>query len=226
MVDILVVEDHEELANLTCSFLRKDGYEVEWKNTGEDAIAFLANERVKLVLLDLMLPGIDGFAVCNEIRKVQNVPIVIISAKNEKEDQLNAYALGADDYIEKPVDIDLLRVKIGAIMKRNYQAEQVKEFIESGAITIDLAAKKVFYHGKDIAVTVKEFELLQLFVQNPGKTLHKDYLFQQIWGMDSFSENQTLTVHVKMLRDKFEDNPKKPERIQTVWGVGYRYEEV
>lgn len=186
----------------------------------------MSNNKAKLVLLDIMLTGMDGFAVCSYIRENSNIPIIIMSAKSAKEDKMNGFYLGADDYIEKPIDIEILSAKISALMRRNYELKQHNEIIHSGEITIDMEAKQVFLKGKAIQMTVKEYELLVLLAKNPGKTLNKEYLFNQIWGFDSFSENQTLTVHIKMLRDKIEEEPKKPLRIKTVWGVGYKYEEI
>ncbi|MDD3239122.1 MAG: response regulator transcription factor [Lachnospira sp.] len=224
MKDILLVEDNQELSALIATFLKKDGYSVQICESGEAAIQFLENESVKLLLLDIMLPGMDGFAVCSEVRKRQAVPIVIMSAMTDKGNQLKGYEIGADDYLEKPVDIDLLRMKIRAMMHRNYENAEANKMISCGDITIDLDAKCAYQNEKQLELNVKEYELLLLLVENAGKTLNKDYIFNQIWGVDSFSENQTLTVHIKRLRDKIEPDPKKPVHIQTVWGVGYKYE--
>lgn len=226
MMDILIVEDNEELANLIETFLQRDGYHAVTATSGEAALKYLEEHAVELVLLDIMLPGIDGFAVCTQIRKKDNIPILIMSAKVDKEDKMNGFLLGADDYMEKPVDVDILSAKIAALLRRSQLAKEKNARLESGAISIDMDAKQVFYQKKELNLTVKEYELLLLLAKNAGKTLNKDYLFNQIWGADSFSENQTLTVHIKMLRDKIEDNPKLPLRIKTVWGVGYRYEEI
>lgn len=226
MVDLMLVEDNEELGSLISKFLKKDGYTLFHAKSGEEAIAFLSNNKVKLVLLDIMLPGIDGFSVCSEIRKTDNIPIIIMSAKVEKNDKMTGFHLGADDYIEKPVDIDILSVKIKALMRRNYEFKEKNTIIISGEVTIEKESMRVYYKGNSITVTSKEYELLLLLIENKGKVLKKEYLFNKIWGVDSFSENQTLTVHIKMLRDKIEENPKKPQRIITVWGVGYKYEEI
>lgn len=226
MKDILLVEDNEELAALIKAFLEKDGYSVQHVPSGEEAVSFLSEHKVKLMLLDISLPGLDGFAVCRLVREHQNLPILVISARTGREDKLNGYELGADDYIEKPVDIEILSAKIKALMQRNYGANKRTNVLISGAIEIHTDARKAYLDGKDLELNVKEYELLLLLANNPGKTLHKDYIFGEIWGMDSFSENQTLTVHIKMLRKKIEEDPKNPQRIQTVWGVGYRYEEV
>ena len=226
MYDILMVEDEKELANLLSIFIEKAGYTVLRAASGEEALACLEKEQAKLLLLDITLPGIDGFTVLREVRKVGSVPVLIISARVDKEDKLNGFQLGADDYIEKPVDADLLIAKIRSLLLRTYGTFSQKEMLVSGAITIDKSARKVFKDGNDVELNVKEYELLLLLAENTGKTLDKEYLFNKVWGIESFSENQTLTVHIKMLRNKIEDNPRKPVRIKTVWGVGYCYEEV
>lgn len=226
IVDVLLIEDNRELAELITMFLKKDGYIVEAKESSEDALTFLQGNKAKLILLDIMFPGMDGFAFCASLRQTSNTPVIIMSARVSKEDKMNGFAQGADDYVEKPVDIDILRAKVAALMRRNYDLKQENTLIHSGAIVIDKEAKQVFFHDKVIPLTVKEYELLLLLIENPGKTLRKEYLFDKIWGVESFSENQTLTVHIKMLRDKIEEEPKKQQRIITVWGIGYKYEEV
>jgi DNA-binding response OmpR family regulator len=226
MVDILLVEDNSELSKLMSTFLVKDGYSVCCAMSGEEAEYFLAKDSARLVILDIMLPGIDGFAVCSDIRKKGDIPIIIVSAMVDKEAKMNGFQLGADDYIEKPVDIDILKAKIAALFKRFYDVHGNAALITSGQIVIDQDTMKVTCKGRELSLTIKEYDLLRLLVENKGKTMNKEFLFNEIWGADSFSENQTLTVHIKMLRDKIEENPKSPLRIKTVWGVGYRYEEI
>lgn len=219
MTDILIVEDNKELAELLCDFLRAENYTVSLCENGEKALSLYEKYGARLVVLDIMLPGIDGFAVCRKIREESNTPILIVSAKTDKDDKLNGLILGADDYIEKPYDIDILMAKIAGIFKRRYALEEISE----GDLRLNLAEKIVYKNDVQIDMTQKEFELLTLFIENKGKTLKKEYIFNQIWGSDSFSEQQTLTVHIKWLRQKIEDNPKEPAHIQTVWGVGYKF---
>lgn len=226
MVDILLVEDNKEISELMSTFLVADGYSVYCAMSGEEAVSFIEKETVKLVLLDIILPGIDGFTVCQTIRKKYNIPVLILSALVDKESKMNGFHTGADDYIEKPVDIDILRAKIAALFKRFYDTQENTAVIQSGQITVNQDTMEVTYRGTPLKLTIKEYDLLLLFVTNPGKTLSKEFIFREIWGADSFSENQTLTVHIKMLRDKLEEDSKNPVRIKTVWGVGYRYEEV
>lgn len=226
MIDILLVEDNQEIADLTTMYLKKAGYSVYHAESGEAALEFLKNESACLVLLDIMLPGIDGYAVCHAVRLKSNAPIIIISAKSQREDKLKGYELGADDYIEKPYDMELLFAKISALMSRSYKIDKEEAMIVSGGLKLDTRGRRVTLNGKELELGVKEYELLELLVKNVGKVLNKDYIFNKIWGVDSESENQTLTVHIKMLRDKIEDDKKNPARIKTVWGIGYRYEEV
>lgn len=226
MTDILLVEDQQELNTLMCTFLERAGYQVKGVTTGEEALQFWKEDMAKLVILDVMLPQMDGFAVCSAIRERSSVPILFLSARVEKEAQMNGFLLGADDYVEKPIDMDILLAKVTALMKRNYDLKQKNMIVHSGAISIDKDKRQAFLDHRELALTGKEYDLLLLLVENPGKTLHKDFLFDKIWGMDSFSENQTLTVHIKTLRDKIEEDSRHPRRIQTVWGVGYKYEEI
>ena len=219
MTDILIVEDNKEIAGLLCDFLRAESYTVSVCESGEKALQLYEKYGARLVVLDIMLPGMDGFAVCSKIRKTSNTPIIIVSAKTEKYDKLNGLILGADDYIEKPYDIDLLLAKISGIFKRRYALDEVIE----NNLRLNKMEKTAYLDDKSLELTAKEFELLLLLVENKGKTLKKEYIFNQIWGSDSFSEQQTLTVHIKWLRQKIEYNPKEPQRIQTVWGVGYKF---
>ena len=222
MTDILIVEDNKELANLLCDFLRAENYTVSVCESGEKALSLYEKYGARIIVLDIMLPGMDGFAVCTKIREQSNTPIIIVSAKTEKDDKLNGLILGADDYIEKPYDIDILLAKIGGIFKRRYALDEIID----GDLKLNKAEKTLYKNDVQIEITPKEFDLLLLLIENEGKTLKKEYIFNQIWGSDSFSEQQTLTVHIKWLRQKIENNPKNPVKIKTVWGVGYKYESV
>ena len=220
MPDILIVEDNIEMAALLCDFLKAEDYSVMHCTDGESTLSAFGQYGARLVILDIMLPGLDGFAVCRKIRENANTPIIIVSAKTDKDDKLSGLILGADDYIEKLYDIDILLAKIKGIFTRHYQSD----IISDGFLKIDKSKRIAFKDNTPLELTQKEFDLLLLLMENTGKTLSKDYLFSQIWGFDSFSEPQTLTVHIKWLRQKIESNPKKPNHIVTVWGVGYRYE--
>lgn len=220
MADIIVVEDDKEIGELLMDFLVAEGYDTYLASTGEEALEIYEDEGAKLILLDIMLPGMDGLAVLSSIREMGNAPVIIVSAKNAKEDKLDGLNLGADDYVEKPYDIDILLAKIKGIFKRRYSSENLVD----GNISIDKTAHKIYLDGNEVAVTVKEYELLVYLMENKGKVIKKEELFNAIWGFDSESEPQTLTVHIKFLREKFEEDSKNPKRILTVWGVGYRFE--
>lgn len=220
MLDILIVEDNEEIGTLLCDFLRKENYTVSVAKKGEKALDLYETYGAKLLVLDIMLPGMDGFAVCSKIRETSNTHILIASAKTEKEDKLKGLNLGADDYIEKPYDIDILLAKIKGIFKRKYAMEE----LIIGTIRLNTVQHTLYVNDEKKDVTEKEFELLKLLMENKGVTLKKEYLFQSVWGSDSDSELQTLTVHIKWLREKIEEDSKKPKHIITEWGVGYRFE--
>ncbi len=226
MIDILLIEDNEELGKLLCDFLRKDGFSICHVLSGEEGLAICEKEQVKIVLLDVMLPGIDGFSICSAIRRKKNIPIVIISARSDKEDKIQGLSYGADDYIEKPFDVDVLRAKIHAIMRRNYEMSNKGILLSDGNVTLDVEANTAYMDQQPMTLTNKEFHLLKIFLQNKGKVLRKEWLFDEVWGADSFSEPSTLTVHINKLREKIEKNPKKPTRITTCWGIGYKYEAV
>ncbi len=220
MTDILIVEDNVEIGGLLVDFMTAAGYSVKLCVSGEDALEFYEEHSVRLVLLDIMLPGIDGFAVCCRIRENSNTPLIIVSAKGEKNDKLNGLLMGADDYIEKPYDIDILMAKIDGIFKRRYESECITD----GNLSLHLTKRTASCNGAALDLTAKEFELLLLLIENKGRTLKKEFIFNKVWGFDSFSEPQTLTVHIKWLRQKIEKDPKNPLRIITVWGTGYRFE--
>lgn len=219
MIDILIVEDNQELAGMLCDFLRAEHYTVSVADNAQKALELYQRYGARLVVLDLMLPDGDGFSVCGKIRAESNTPILIVSAKTDKDDKLLGLNLGADDYIEKPYDIDIMLAKIGGIFKRRYSLDELID----GRLRINRISRTVCKDHVPVEMTAKEFDLLALLVENKGRTLSKEYLFNTVWGSDSFSEPQTLTVHIKWLRQKIEDDPKEPRKILTVWGVGYKY---
>ena len=220
MLDILIVEDNVEISTVLCDFLRKDNYTVSVVDSGEKALALWEKYGAKLIVLDITLPGMDGFAVCSKIRETSNTHILIASARTEKDSKLKGLNLGADDYIEKPYDIDILLAKIKGIFKRKYAMEEIVE----GNLRLNTVQHSLYVNDFKVEVTEKEFELLKLLIENKGVTMKKEFLFNSVWGSDSDSELQTLTVHIKWLREKIEEEPKKPNHIITEWGVGYRFE--
>ena len=219
MTDILIVEDDKELAELLADFLRVEDYTVSCVDSGERALQLFEKYGAKLVVLDIGLPDVNGFAVCSKLREKADTPILIVSARTEKEDKLNGLDLGADDYIEKPYDIDILIAKIKGIFKRRYQ----RNTLSADGVTLNLADKTAEIDGKAVELPAKEFDLLTLLIENQGKALKKEYLFNSVWGSDSDSELQTLHVHINRLRQKLGDDPKNAKRLLTVWGVGYKF---
>lgn len=195
MTDILIVEDNKEIADLLCDFLRAESYTVSVAENGEKALHLYEKYGARLIVLDIMLPQVDGFEVCRKIRETGNTPIIIVSAKTNKEDKLNGLILGADDYIEKPYDIDILLAKIKGIFKRRYQSDA----IVFDSLRLNRATRTAYKNNVPLQMTAKEFDLLLLLAENKGQTLSKEVLFNKIWGFDSFSEQQTLTVHIKWL---------------------------
>ncbi len=219
MTDILIVEDDKELADLLTDFLRDEGYTVTAVGSGGRALELFEKYGAKLVVLDINLPDVNGFAVCSRLRENADTPILIVSARTDKEDKLNGLDLGADDYIEKPYDIDILIAKIKGIFKRRYQ----HEILSADGVTLNLAERTAIVDGVDTELPAKEFDLLALLMENQGKALKKEYLFSSVWGSDSDSELQTLHVHINRLRQKLGDDPKNAKRLLTVWGVGYKF---
>ena len=219
MIDILIVEDDKELAGLLTDFLRDEGYTTSSVDSGERAVQLSGLYGARLVVLDINLPDVNGFAVCSKLRENADTPILIVSSRTGKEDKLNGFDLGADDYIEKPCDIDILIAKIKRIFKRRYQ----RDTLSADGVTLNLADKTAAIDGKPVELPAKEFDLLALLLENQGKSLKKEYLFNTVWGSDSDSELQTLHVHINRLRQKLGDNPKNAKRLLTVWGVGYKF---
>ena len=204
---------------MLCDFLRAENYTVSVAQNAEKGLALYERYVARLVVLDIMLPGKDGLYILEKIRTKSNTPVLIVSAKTEKDDKLLGLDLGADDYIEKPYDIDIMLAKLRGIFRRRYSFDELID----GDLRINKINKTIIKNDAEIEMTEKEFELLVLLIENKGRTLSKEYLFNTIWGSDSESEQQTLTVHIKRLREKIEKDPKKPKRILTVWGVGYRF---
>ena len=219
MIDILIVEDNKELAMVLCDFLRAENYTVSVAENAEKALSLYEKYGARLVVLDIMLPDRDGFYLLEKIRAQSNTPVLIVSAKTGKDDKLFGLDLGADDYIEKPYDIDIMLAKIRGIFKRRYALDELTD----SNIRVNKVSRTVFKNNIPLEMTAKEFELLVLLIENKGRTLSKEYIFNTIWGSDSDSEQQTLTVHIKWLRQKIEKSPKEPRKILTVWGVGYKY---
>ena len=222
MKRVLVVEDEASIREMLALNLKMAGWDVVEAGSAERALELMhQGEPCDAALLDIMLPGMDGLSLCETIRRDDSdIGIIIVSAKGQESDKIRGLSIGADDYISKPYDIDILLAKINGIFKRKYALDEIVcDHLRLNSVTQTLTVD-----GMPVNVTEKEFQLLKLLIENRGTTLKKEYLFNRIWGSDSESEMQTLTVHIKWLREKIEQDPKNPKHIITVWGTGYRYE--
>ena len=225
MADILIVEDNEELGALIRDFLIRDGFSVIWKTTGEEGLLALKEDKFKIMLLDVMLPGFDGYETLRILRKDLGLPVLMMSAKNDDESKILGLDVGADDYIEKPFSFPVLSSKIKAMMRRNYNMSDEQQELSYKEIKVNLDDMTVRKGDKVISVNGKELDILIYFLKNPDKVIHKEALFDAVWGSDCISEMSTLTVYIRWLREKLEDDPKNPKYIHTVWRVGYKFGE-
>ena len=225
MADILIVEDNEELGALIRDFLIRDGFSVIWKTTGEEGLLALKEEKFKIMLLDVMLPGFDGYETLRILRKDLGLPVLMMSAKNDDESKILGLDVGADDYIEKPFSFPVLSSKIKAILRRNYDMTEERKELSYKDIRVDLDDMTVRKGDKIIPINGKELDILIYFLKNPDKVIRKEALFDAVWGSDCISEISTLTVYIRWLREKLEDDPKQPKYIHTVWRVGYKFGE-
>lgn len=223
MTDILVIEDNEELGKLISDFLKREGYSVMWEQSAEKGLDLLGKAAFKMLLLDVMLPGMDGYEALQEIRKNQKLPVMMMSARTDEQSKVLGFEVGADDYIDKPFSFQVLGLKIRALMKRSYDLAEDRQLLTYGNITIDVASKKVYRDGEEIQITGKEYELLEYMMRHPEQVLKKEKIFDEIWGVDCFSDVGSLNVHIRWLREKLEEDPRNPRLIRTVWRVGYQF---
>ena len=227
MSKILIVEDEESIAELERDSLELAGFEVETTADGEDGLARALNEKFDLLILDLMLPGMDGFEICKQVRKEKNTPILMVSAKKDDIDKIRGLGLGADDYITKPFSPSELVARVKAHLARYERLigsnVQENEIIEIRGLKIDKTARRVYINGEEKNFTTKEFDLLTFLAQNPNRVFRKEELFSKIWDMESIGDIATVTVHIKKIREKIELDTQKPQYIETIWGVGYRF---
>ena len=227
MSRILIVEDEVAIADLEKDYLELSGFEVEIENDGTNGLARALAEDFDLFILDLMLPGIDGFEICKEIREKKNTPILMVSAKKDDIDKIRGLGLGADDYITKPFSPSELVARVKAHLARYERliGTNVPEgdIVEIRGIKIDKTARRVWVNGEEKQFTTKEFVLLTFLAENPNHVFTKEELFREIWDMESIGDIATVTVHIKKIREKIEMNTAKPQYIETIWGVGYRF---
>ena len=227
MSKILIVEDEEAIADLEKDYLELSGFDVEIENDGTSGLERALNEDFDMFILDLMLPGTDGFEICKKIREKKNTPVLMVSAKKDDIDKIRGLGLGADDYITKPFSPSELVARVKAHLARYERligsTAQKNDVIEIRGIRIDKTARRVWVNDEEKQFTTKEFDLLTFLAENPNHVFTKDELFSKIWDMESIGDIATVTVHIKKIREKIEFNTAKPQYIETIWGVGYRF---
>ena len=225
---ILIVDDDNNIAELISLYLTKECYDTKIVNDGEEAVREFHSFQPNLILLDLMLPGMDGFEVCKKIREEKNIPIHMVSAKKDDIDKIRGLGLGADDYMTKPFSPSELVARVKAHMARyerlvGTNQKQQNDIVEIRGIRIDKTARRVYVDGVEKTFTTKEFDLLTFLAEHPNHVFTKEELFREIWDMDSIGDIATVTVHIKKIREKIEKDTAKPQYIETIWGVGYRF---
>ena len=227
MSSILIVEDEEAIADLERDYLELSAFDVKIEDTGDKGLKEALECSYDLVILDLMLPGIDGFEVCKKIRENKDIPIIMVSAKKDDIDKIRGLGLGADDYMTKPFSPSELVARVKAHLSRYDRlignSQKQNDIIEIRGLKIDKTARRVFIDGEEKQFTTKEFDLLTFLAENPNHVYTKEELFRQIWDMDSIGDIATVTVHIKKIREKIEYDTSKPQYIETIWGVGYRF---
>ncbi len=227
MSRILIIEDELAIAELEKDYLELSGFEVSIETDGDTGLKAALEQDYDLLLLDLMLPGTDGFEICRQVREVKNMPILLVSAKKDDIDKIRGLGLGADDYVTKPFSPSELVARVKAHLARYERLigsnAQENDIIEIRGLKIDKTARRVFVNGEEKQFTTKEFDLLTFLAQNPNHVYTKDELFRKIWDMESIGDIATVTVHIKKIREKIEYNTSKPQYIETIWGVGYRF---
>ena len=227
MSKVLIVEDEEAIAEIEKDYLKLSGFEVTVKSDGESGLESAMGEDYDICILDVMLPGVDGFEICRQVREKKNIPIIMVSAKKEDIDKIRGLGVGADDYMTKPFSPSELVARVKAHLARYERlvssSKENNDVIEIRGIKIDKTARRVFINGEEKVFTTKEFDLLTFLAEHPNHVYTKDELFKEIWDMDSIGDIATVTVHIKKIREKIEYDTSKPQYIETIWGVGYRF---
>lgn len=225
MKRILIIEDDASISELQKDYLEMSGYEVVCAFDGETGFEHIKKDSFDLIILDLMLPGKDGFEILKEVADSKEIPILIVSAKGEEVYKIKGLNLGADDYITKPFGMGELVARVNSHLKtyEKFKHKSQKKRIEVGALSIDKEDHRVFIDDQEVFLTQKEFELLLFFVENPNRVFSKEELFEKVWGYDALSDSTTITVHIARIREKIQVNPQIRQYIETVWGAGYRF---
>ena len=227
MSRVLIVEDELAIAELEKDYLELSSFEVEIETDGEKGLKLGLTEDFDMIILDIMLPGVDGFEICKQIREKKDIPILMVSAKKEDIDKIRGLGLGADDYITKPFSPSELVARVKAHLERYRRLvssnTQENDVVEIRGLKIDKTPRRVYLNGEEKAFTTKEFDLLTFLASHPNRVFTKEELFNKIWDMESLGDIATVTVHIKKIREKIELNTAKPQYIETIWGVGYRF---
>ena len=225
MKRVLIVEDDVSIAELQKDYLSMSGYEVTLCDNGADGLALIKSSDFDLVILDLMLPKKDGFTILSEIAENKKMPVLIVSAKNEEVYKIKGLNLGADDYITKPFGMGELVARVNNHIKKYEKFNKTSEntTVVVRGLCIDKVDRRVFINDSEVILKQKEFDLLYFLSQNPNRVYDKETLYEKVWGYDALSDSSTITVHIARIREKIEENPSKPQYIETVWGVGYRF---
>jgi DNA-binding response OmpR family regulator len=224
MSAVLVVDDDETVAHVVVSYLERAGHDVEYVADGAAALKAVEANPPDLLVLDLMLPEVDGLEVCRRVRRSHpDLPVIMLTALSEAEDRIAGLEVGADDYVTKPFSPRELVLRIESVLRRTATARQPARLLRAGSITVDRAARRATRDGEELALTVRELELLAYLLEHPGVAFNREQLMHEVWGW-TFGDQSTVTVHVRRLREKIEDDPTNPTLIRTVWGVGYRLE--
>ncbi|MBQ1090395.1 response regulator transcription factor [Streptomyces sp. B93] len=222
---VLVVDDDPTVAEVVSGYLDRAGYVVDLAVDGPDALARASAHWPDLVVLDLMLPGMDGLEVCRRMRGRGPVPVIMLTARGDEDDRILGLEVGADDYVTKPFSPRELVLRVGSVLRRARPAGQPSDTLSRAGLTVDPAARRALKGGTELSLTTREFDLLAFFLRHPGRAFSREELMSEVWGWD-FGDLSTVTVHVRRLRGKVEDDPARPRFIQTVWGVGYRFDAV
>ena len=220
---VLVVDDEKLIVKGIRFSLEQDGMEVEVAYDGEEALQLARENVYDIILLDVMLPKLSGFEVCQQIREFSNVPIIMLTAKGEDMDKILGLDYGADDYMTKPFNILEVKARIKAILRRISPKQEAKRFLENGDVKLDCESRRVYVLGNEIGLTAKEFEVLELLISNPNKVYSRESLLHTVWGVDYPGDVRTVDVHIRRLREKIEQNPGEPKYVHTKWGVGYYF---
>lgn len=221
---IMVVDDDENIAQLVRLYLEKEGFEVVSFSRGDSALTAFKSNPPALLLLDIMLPGMDGWQVCRAIRQISSIPIIMLSAKDETFDKVLGLELGADDYMTKPFDPKELIARVKAVLRRGQPEQQDNDMLSFPGLTISLSRYEVLYQGKQAEMPPKEIELLYFLASHPNTVFTREQLLEKVWGFDYFGDSRTVDVHVKRLREKLTDCEELGWSIKTVWSVGYKFE--